>query len=158
MEEKHTAGNKEFFISIVWAIALFVVSQYICAAMPEYKIVGNIFSIILFCILGFFVLTRYCATFTYTIKNGRIRINRMIGRRNKEVDFAISNIKSISCGAVKLNAKNIYNMTTKAFSKKGTCSIVYNRTGIDEAVIIEPSNEMLKQIKTLMKKKDWEDK
>ena len=56
MEEKHTAGNKEFFISIVWAIALFVISQYICAAMPEYKIVGNIFSIILFCILGFLFL------------------------------------------------------------------------------------------------------
>jgi hypothetical protein len=154
MEEKHTAGGKEFFISVVWAIALFVVSQYICAAMPVYKIAGNIFSIILFCILGFFVLTRYCATFTYSVKDGRIRINRMIGHRNKEIDFAISNIKSISDASQKNNAKTTYYMTTRVLSKRGTCCIVYNKIGVDEAVIFEPSNAMLKKIKALNKKGD----
>lgn len=154
MEEKHTAGSKEFFVVIVWVIALFVISQYICAAMQTYKIAGNIIAIIMFCILGFFVLTRYCATFTYTVKDGRVRINRLIGHRNKEIDFAVSNIKSISSGDAKTNAKNVYNMTTKVLSKKGTCCIVYNKTGIDEAVIFEPSGEMLKKIKTLVKKED----
>lgn len=151
MEEKRTAGSKEFFVVIVWVIALFVISQYICAAMQTYKIAGNIISIIMFCILGFFVLTRYCASFTYTVKDGRIRINRMIGHRNKEVDFAVSNIKGIFPGGAKNGAKNVYNMTTKVFSKKGAYCIVYNKTGIDEAVIFEPSQKMIKKIKTLIK-------
>lgn len=158
MEEKRAAGGKEFFFAVIWALVLFVVSQYICAAMEAYKIIGNIIAIILFCILGFFVLTRYSATFTYTVKNGRVRINRRIGHRNKEVDFAISNIKEILPGGAKNSAKNTYNMTAKVFSKKGIYCIVYNKTGIDEAVLFEPSPEMIKQIKSLKKKKDKEDK
>ena len=154
MEEKHTAGGKEFFIAIVWAIILFVVSQYISAAFTTYHIVANLISVLMFCILGFFVLTRYCAVFTYTVKDGRVRINRMIGHRNKEIDFALSNIKSISRTSKNINAKNIYNMTTKAFSKAGTYCIVFNKTGIDEAVIFEPSDMMLSHIKNSKKKGD----
>ncbi len=151
MEEKRTAGSKEFFIAIVWAIFLFVVSQYIGAAMNTYHIVANLIGILMFCVLGFLVLTRYCATYTYTVKNGRVRINRLIGHRNKEVDFAISNIKSIG---MRDSVKTTYNMTTKAFSKNGTCRIVFNKTGTDEAVIFEPSSEMLSYIKQQIKKKD----
>lgn len=154
MEETRTAGGKEFFIAIVWSIFLFVVSQYIGAALETYHIIANLAGILMFCVLGFFVLTRYCATFTYTVKNGRIKINRLIGHRNKEIDFAVSNIKSISAPGAKINAKNIYNMTTKALSKAGTCCIVFNKTGIDEAVIFEPSKEMLKYIRQQLKKKE----
>lgn len=154
MEEKRTAGGKEFFIAIIWAIFLFVVSQYIGAAFKTYHIAAILISILMFCILGFFVLTRYCAVFTYTVKDGRVRINRMIGHRNKEVDFAISNIRSISSSSRNIKAKTVYNMTTKAFSKAGTCCIVFNKTGVDEAVIFEPSEKMLSHIKNSKKKGD----
>jgi hypothetical protein len=45
-------------------------------------------------------------------------------------------------------------MTTRVLSKRGTCCIVYNKIGVDEAVIFEPSNAMLKKIKALNKKGD----
>lgn len=154
MEEKKTAGGKEFFISVVWAIFLFTISQYIGAAMETYHIIANLIAIFMFCILGFFVLTRYCAVFTYTVRDGRIRINRLIGHRNKEVDFAISNVKSVKPASMKTNVKRVYSMTPRAFSKAGCCCIVYNKTGADEAVIFEPSGEMLAYIKKQLKKKE----
>lgn len=154
MEEKRSAGSKEFFIAIAWSVFLFTVSQYIGSAMETYHIVANLIAIGLFCVLGFFVLTRYCATFTYTVRDGRVRINRLIGHRNKEVDFAISNIKSILPPTAKANVKNTYKMTTKVFSKSGLCVIVFNKQGFDEAVIFEPSREMLGYIKKQIKKKD----
>lgn len=152
MEEKKTAGKKEFFIAVVWAIFLFTVSQYIGAAMQSYHIIANLIGVLMFCVLGFFVLTRYCAVFTYTVGDERVRINRLIGHHNKEVDFAISNIVSIRAGNTKTDAKTTLNMTTKAFSKTGTCCIVYNKTGVNEAVIFEPSGEMLLYIKKQLKK------
>lgn len=154
MEEKRTAGGKEFFIAVVWAIFLFTVSQYIGAAMKTYHIIANLTGIAMFCVLGFFVLTRYCATYTYTVKNGRVRINRLIGHRNKEVDFAIISIKSIGAGSSKSKVETTYNMTTKAFSKSKACRIVFNKTGKDEAVIFEPSREMLAYIRQQIKKKE----
>lgn len=154
MEEKRSAGGREFFIAIVWSVFLFTVSQYIGSAMETYHIVANLIAIGMFCVLGFFVLTRYCATFTYTVRDGRVRINRLIGHRNKEVDFAVSNIKSICAPNARINVKNTYKMTTKMFSKSGLCLIVFNKQGFDEAVIFEPSREMLQHIKKQIKKKD----
>lgn len=154
MEEKRSAGGREFFIAIAWSVFLFTVSQYIGSAMETYHIVANLIAIVMFCVLGFFVLTRYCATFTYTVKDGRVRINRLIGHRNKEVDFAVSNIKSICAPNARINVKNVYKMTTKVFSKSGLCLIVFNKSGFDEAVVFEPSREMLNYIKKQIKKKD----
>lgn len=151
MEEKRTAGGKEFFISIVWSVFLFTLSQYIGAAMETYHIVANLTGIAMFCILGFFVLTRYCASYTYSVKDGRVHIQRLIGHRSKEVDFAVSNIKSISSGNSSVKAKNVCNMTTKMLLKKGTYCIVFNKKGFDEAVIFEPSKEMVKYIKQQIK-------
>lgn len=151
MEEKRTAGTKEFFIALVWAIFLFTINQYAGAALKSYHIAANLLGLAMFCVLGFFVLTRYCASYTYTVKNGRVRVSRTIGHRVKELDFAVSNIKSISPGSTKAKAKNIFNMTTKAISKKGTYCIVFNKKGFDEAVIFEPSGEMAEYIKQQIK-------
>lgn len=90
MEEKRTGGGKEFIFSLLWAVIFMILGQYIIFILPSYKIIGTIITILLFCILGFFVLTRYAAIFTYSIKDDIVRVNRAIGHRNKEVEFYIS--------------------------------------------------------------------
>lgn len=87
MEEKRTGGGKEFIFSLLWAVIFMILGQYIIFILPSYKIIGTIITILLFCILGFFVLTRYAAIFTYSIKDDIVRVNRAIGHRNKEVEF-----------------------------------------------------------------------
>ena len=89
MEEKRTGGGKEFIFSLLWAVIFMILGQYIIFILPSYKIIGTIITILLFCILGFFVLTRYAAIFTYSIKDDIVRVNRAIGHRNKEVEFFI---------------------------------------------------------------------
>ena len=96
MEEKRTGGGKEFIFSLLWAVIFMILGQYIIFILPSYKIIGTIITILLFCILGFFVLTRYAAIFTYSVKDDIVRVNRAIGHRNKEVEFYISDVKSVT--------------------------------------------------------------
>lgn len=154
MEEQRKAGGKEFIFTLVLAVIVFFTGQVLADKIQSYKFIGGLIVLLMYCIVGFFVLTRYSATFTYTVKNNRVKINRLIGHRNKEIDFAISNITKISASGEKINARNIYRMTPRIFSKNGTTCIVYNKSGFEEAVVFEPSREMTKYIMTLMKNKD----
>ncbi len=154
MEEQRKAGSKEFIFTLIWAVIVFLIGQILADKIQVYKFIGGLIMLLMYCIVGFFVLTRYSAVFTYTVNNNRIKINRLIGHRNKEIDFAISNITKIAAAGEKINAQNVYCMTPKIFSKKGTSCIVYNKSGFEEAVIFEPSREMMKSIEILMNNKD----
>ena len=118
MEETRTGGGKEFVFSMIWAVVLLFIGKILIEALPNYKIIGTVITILMFCVLGFFVLTRYSAIFTYSLKNDRLRVNRKIGHRNKEVDFAMSSVKSVTKHRPDKAPKNIQNMKTKVFSQK----------------------------------------
>ncbi len=119
MEEKRTGGGKEFIFSLLWAVIFMILGQYIIFILPSYKIIGTIITILLFCILGFFVLTRYAAIFTYSIKDDIVRVNRAIGHRNKEVEFYISDVKSVTRQKPQKTSENdIQNMRASVFSPK----------------------------------------
>ena len=96
MEEKRTGGKKEFLYSVLWAFALLIVGRFIIFALPDYKVIGAVITLLLFCVLGFFVLTRYSAVYTYSLKNTRFRANRKIGHRNKEYEVSLSGVKSVT--------------------------------------------------------------
>ena len=150
MEEKRTGGIKEFIFSVIWAVAILFAGRAIIALLPEYKVYGAIVTLLLFCVLGFYVLTRYSAVYTYTLKNSRFRVNRKIGGRNKEVDLALSGVKSVTRKRP-ANAPRALHMRTTVFSRKDLIYIVYRKNGEDNLLVCNVSNKMAEQIKRDMK-------
>ena len=59
MEEKRTGGGKEFIFSLLWTVIFMILGQYIIFILPSYKIIGTIITILLFCILGFCLVTDF---------------------------------------------------------------------------------------------------
>ena len=114
--------------------------------------IGTIITILLFCILGFFVLTRYAAIFTYSIKDDIVRVNRAIGHRNKEVEFYISDVKSVTRQKPKKTPKTIYNMRASVFSPKKVWYVVYEKNRIENMLVFEPSQKMAEKIKKQRRK------
>ena len=151
MEEKRTGGGKEFIFSLLWAVIFMILGQYIIFILPSYKIIGTIITILLFCILGFFVLTRYAAIFTYSIKDDIVRVNRAIGHRNKEVEFYISDVKSVTRQKPQKTPKTIYNMRASVFSPKKVWYVVYEKNRIENMLVFEPSQNMAEKIKSRAK-------
>ncbi len=150
MEEKRTGGKKEFLYSVLWAVALLVVGRFIIFALPRYKVIGTIITLLMFCALGFFVLTRYSAVYTYSLKNTRFRANRQIGHRNKEYEVALSGVKSVTRKRPK-NSPRAQNMRTTVFSKKDLWYILYRKNKRDMLLVCTISNKMAEQIKSGVK-------
>lgn len=151
MNEVRTGGRKEFVFSVLWAAILLFIGKYIIYILPSYKVIGGILTVLMFCVLGFFVMTRYAAVFTYSLKGYNLRVNRMIGKRNKEIEIKISDIKSISHKKpVSMpRRQNIYIMRASVFSKKRLYYAEYIKDSTAGVLVFEPSQEMVGQIKTL---------
>ena len=98
MKEELTAGGKEFIFVLLWAAMFYILCGCIMSLFGEYAFIGGIISVIVFAVFGYFVLIHYTARFTYQLRDGRLRINRMIGKRNREVDFACGDIKGMYYG------------------------------------------------------------
>lgn len=147
MEEQRTGGGKEFVFSVIWAVILLFLGRIITYLLPAYKIIGILVTIALYCVLGFFVMTRCSAVYTYTLKNGRFRVNRSIGHRNKELDFALSKVKSVSKTRPNIRAE-IYNMRTSVFSRKNIWYIVYEKNGKDTLLVCSISRRMAESIRS----------
>lgn len=150
MEEKRTGGMKEFVLSVVWAAALLCIGRMIIFALPEYKVIGTLITLVMFCILGYYVLTRYSAVYTYSLKNNRLRINRTIGGRNKEVELSVSGIKSVTHHRPKGSPRALH-MRTTVFSHKNLWYIVYRKNNKDNLLVCTMSEKMAAGIKRDMK-------
>ena len=146
MEEQRTGGGREFLFSVLWAVLVLCIGRIVTAALPNYKIIGVLVTIALYCVLGFFVMTRYAAIYTYTLKNGIFRVNRSIGHRNKELDFSVSKVKSVSKTRPNIRAER-YNMRTTVLSKKNIRYIVFEKNGQDTLLVCDISREMAEGIR-----------
>ncbi len=151
MEETRAAGGKEFVFSIIWTIALLFIGKYIIFALPQYKVIGAIITILMFCVLGFFVLTRYAAVYTYTLKNDRFRANRKIGRRNKETDFALSSVMMVTKRKPDKKVKYTQTMRASVFSAKNIWYIVYEKSGAPNMLVCEISKNMADKVRSRAK-------
>lgn len=153
MEEKRTGGGKEFVFSVIWTILLLFIGKIVTASLPTMKVLGVILTILMFCVLGFFALTRYAAIYTYSLKNDRLRINRKIGHRNKEIEISASQVRAISKNKPPHNVKRIRNMRTAVFSKRDAWYLVYEKDNELNMLVFEPSKKMADKIKSRAKGK-----
>lgn len=146
MTEELTAGGKEFFFAMLWAAGLYVIAGMLMEAFKNY--IGAAAAIVIFGIFGFFVLTHYASRFTYTLKNGRLRVNRMIGKRNKEIEIACSDITDMYYGFKPQSfPKRPYNMRKSIISGRSSLYIVFKDSSSALCgVIIEPSDKLRKRI------------
>lgn len=152
MKEKRTAGTKEFIFSMLWAIFLLFVGRGIVNSLPSYKFIGSVITIIFFCVLGFFVLTRYSSTFTYEDTGYSLRINRGIGKRNKEIEFRFEDIIYMGRECPKELPKPRYHMRTSVFSRKKCSYIVFGYKGSEQSLVFEPSDKFMDNLKKSIKK------
>ena len=148
MTEEVTAGGREFGFAMLWAAALYFVCGVMMSFFKSYFSAGGVISILIFCVFGFFVMTRYSARFTYTLKSGKLRINRMIGKRNKEIEFSCKNIVSMSYGSKPESFPGRpYNMRKTVFGRKHLLFIEYvDKSGEHCGVIIQPSQKLREKI------------
>ena len=135
MEEVKTGGGKEFVYSVVWAVILLFIGDMIVTALPSYKIIGVIITILMFGVLAFFALTRYSAVYTYTLKKTRFAAVRKIGYRLKEVSFYTSDVVSVTRKKPDCRVQTVYRMHTSVFSRKNLWYVVY-RTGETKNMLV----------------------
>lgn len=152
MTEIQSAGIKEFFVAVFWTLVLFFLGGSASYAMPVYKIISGIMTFFIFCVFAFFVLTRYSAVFTYSLQGNTLRINRKIGKREKEVEIRAGKIKDISFSDPKI--KPIYRMRKYILRNKTDCYITFDGKSGTECLLFNPSPQMLKKIKKTMKNAD----
>lgn len=154
MSEQHISGGKQFLIVLGVSAVLYIICAMIMSLFGDYAFVGGIIAVFIFCVFGFFVLTHYTARFTYSIKDGKLRINRMIGKRNKEFEFKFSDITRTSFGEKPVDfAKPIHSMRIGIISRKNCLYIEYkNKPGELETVAIEPSDKLSRRIDKERKK------
>lgn len=148
MKEELTAGGKEFIFVLLWAALFYIICGCMMSLFGDYAFIGGIISVIVFAVFGYFVLVHYTARFTYQLKDGRLRVNRMIGKRNREADFACSDINGIYYGFKPSSFPKRYtNMTKSIVSKKKVLYIEYtNKSKKICGVAIEPSEKLRKKI------------
>lgn len=151
MKEVHISGNKEFIYTIIWSLALLCLGRVLINSLPTFKLFGTIAVILMFCVLGFFVLTRYSARYAYENTGYSLRINRTIGKRNKEIEMNFSDIISISSVKPANMPKPIYTMRTSVFSDKKSKFIIFGYTGSTNTLVFEPSDKFMKELKKSMK-------
>lgn len=156
MSEEKAAGGKQFMLVLLWAALLYIVCGTMMSMFGTFAFAGGIISVIVFCVFGFFVLTHYTARFTYTLKNGSLRINRMIGKRNKELEFPVSSVVRAVYGVKPTDfVKHSYSMRVSIFSAKESLYIEYiNKENKLTGVIIEPSDKLRKRIDRERNKND----
>ncbi|MGM9937933.1 MAG: hypothetical protein ACI38A_11365 [Candidatus Ornithomonoglobus sp.] len=157
MKEELTAGGKEFIYVIIWAAVLYFTCGIITSSFDsygEYPFIGGIISVLIFAVFGFFVLTRYTSRFTYQVADGKLRINRTIGKRNKEIELACTDITNMAYGAKPSDfPKHPYNMRKSIINKRHLLYIEYtDKEGRLSGVVIEPSEKLRKKIEKERKK------
>lgn len=151
MKEIRTSGTKEFVFAMLWALGLLYVGQILTDALPSFKMIGSIATLLMFCVLAFFTLTRFSARFTYENTGYSLRINRTIGKRNKEIEFRFSDIIAISSARPADMPKPVYYMRTSVFSDKQSKFIIFGYTGAKRTLVFEPSDKFMKELKESIK-------
>ena len=156
MKEEHSSGGREFLLVIVWAAMLYIVCAALMSAFGDYAFIGGIIALFIFCIFGYFVLTHYSSRFIYVLKDGRLRITRTIGKRNREIDFECKNIMRMQFGEKSTDfARPHESMRVSVINSKKSLYIEYkDNIGALRTVVIEPTEKLRRRIDRERKKID----
>lgn len=139
VKQKRSAGTKEFILA-VGIICVMVLLASILGSVFHNEFLGDISGLILFCIYGYFVLVRYGAVYTYIVSDKHIRINRQIGKRNKEAEITKGDIVEIT--SQKPKVKTTFNFSRFIIKRADTLYIVFNNGGELNAAIVEADAEL----------------
>ncbi len=145
--EKKAAGVKEFLFTLVLACVCYGAGRIIRDALTSYKVIGDLVTIALGCVLVYYVITRYAASYTYSVEDGVLKIVRAIGHKVSAVEADIASIKKISASKPDIATKNAYKMTPHILPNKHTRYVVFEQGRIKKTIIFEPSAEFLKAVK-----------
>lgn len=161
MKEELTGGYKEFGIAMAMAAVLYALCYVIVeiTGLWNYRFMGGIISIIIFCVFGYYVMTRYSARFTYELRGNTLRINRMIGKRNKELEVNVSRIEGLYYGYRPDSfPKRPFIMRKSIIKNKYSLFIDFKtKYGERMGVIIEPSDKLRKKIEMQRNRKEIDD-
>lgn len=150
MQQVKKSGIKQFFIAILLIFANMTFFGYVKFLFSSYSVIADILCLISMCILGFFILIRYGAVYTYTADIEKLKINRTIGKRNKEIEIPVKGIISVS--NQKPKTEFIKNFSRFLLTNKHTCYVTYEKDRLTSAVIIEADDELLSYLKNVRKK------
>lgn len=153
MKEEITAGGKEFVFAMIWAAILYFVCWIVMSLFYSYAFVGGIIAVIIFAVYGFLILTHYTARFSYSLNDGILRVNRTIGKRNKEAEIKCAAIEGAYYGYKPMSfPKKCMSMRMSILNKKRSLYIEYrDKAGGLCGIVIEPSEKLRKKI---IKQKD----
>lgn len=144
MKQIKKSGFKEFIISLIAIFAVIFTANSISFRFPGGTAIADILSVILLAWLGFNILVHYTAEFTYTLSNESLRLNRQIGKRNKEIEIPLNSITSISSN--KPDCKYIYNFSPHIFKNKNTKYITFEHNRLVQAAAAEIDDELKKAL------------
>lgn len=161
LKEEITGGYKEFAIAMVIAAILYFISYIIVEIFGiwNYRFIGAAVAVIVFSVFGFYVMTRYSARFTYELHGNRLRINRIIGKRNKEIEVNVSRIEGMYFGYKPSDfPKRPYIMRKSIIKNKKSLFIDFKtKRGERMGVVIEPSENLRKKIEIQRDKVEIDD-
>ena len=145
--EKKAAGLREFLFTLVMACVCYGIGRLVRDALTSYKVVGDLITIALGCVLAYFVITRYASSYTYSVGDGVLKVTRSIGHRVTAVETDISSIKRISASKPDNALENVYKMTPYILPNKRTRYVVFRQGKAEKMIVFAPSNELLKALK-----------
>lgn len=152
MKEIRSSGTREFIDVVIWALVFLLIRPCIVNAFPAYKVAGEILILIMFCVLAYFATTRYAAVFTYENTGYSLRINRKIGKRNKEIEIPFRDILSISSKKPTVRQGEVYHMRVSVFSNKKSKFVTFRLNNNINILEFEPSDVFIKKLKQSIKR------
>ena len=162
MTEKNAAGIKEAVFAVLWAAAILIAYDLTDTALrlyasgpgdsgPWWNMSLTVCAIAAGCVVVYFVLTRYAASFTYEAGKRAIRLTRKIGHRERIAEIKYSDIISFSRERPQNMPKPVRKFGKTVFSGKNAYYITYKNGSAKETVIFEPSEKMAEEISARMK-------
>jgi hypothetical protein len=147
MTEINKSGVKDFFIVL---LAIFIAGTIVSAMsymMPNHKLLANVISIVVFCIIAYFVFTRYTAVFEYKLDDEKLYAQRKIGSKIASFEVKLKDIKDVCFPKDKPNLpKEKIDMRRSILSKKRTCYVIYKSGRQKKVFWFEPTPEFVQTL------------
>ena len=139
------AGAKEFFFVLVWIGVIALAGDLARYLVPEPPVLKQIVTILLGCVLVYFVYTRYCAEFTYTLGEEGITAKSRIGRRERTAYAEYNTITSVSAEKPEKKPELCDMFVKSIIHSKKRRYISYNNGG--RMLVIEADGDFMQKLK-----------
>ena len=141
------AGIKELIFELIYVLVIVFIAdavRYFVAGIP---LAADISVILLGGILVYFVYTKYCAVFTYTLGEEGLTVLRTIGRREKKLYIRYSDISKI-CEIRQNDTAKIKEYYVKSIFLTGKRKYIFSQNGA-HLLVIEADAEFMGKLKEL---------